>query len=43
MQTKGFVQEARDTWAALLTLARANDDPDHQLRALRGAVGGAGQ
>jgi predicted ATPase/DNA-binding winged helix-turn-helix (wHTH) protein len=36
MQTKGFVQEARDTWTTLLTLSRANIDPDHQLRALWG-------
>jgi predicted ATPase/DNA-binding winged helix-turn-helix (wHTH) protein len=36
MQTKGFVQEALDTWTTLLTLSRANNDPDHQLRALWG-------
>jgi predicted ATPase/DNA-binding winged helix-turn-helix (wHTH) protein len=36
MQIKGFVQETRDTWTALLALSRANRDPDHQLRALWG-------
>jgi predicted ATPase len=36
MQTKGFVQEARDTWTTLLALSRGNNDPDHQLRALWG-------
>lgn len=33
MQTKSFVQEALDTWTTLLALSRANNDPDHQLRA----------
>jgi predicted ATPase len=36
MQTKGFVQEALDTWTTLLALSRDNNDPDHQLRALWG-------
>src|SRR6516164_5403795 len=36
MQTKGFVQEARDTWTTLLALSRDNNDLDHQLRALWG-------
>jgi predicted ATPase len=36
MQIKGFVQETRDTWTALLALSRDNNDPDHQLRALWG-------
>jgi predicted ATPase len=36
MQTKGFVQEARDTWTTLLALSRDSNDPDHQLRALWG-------
>jgi predicted ATPase/DNA-binding winged helix-turn-helix (wHTH) protein len=36
MQIKGFVQETRDTWTALLALSRENSDPDHQLRALWG-------
>jgi predicted ATPase len=36
MQIKGFVQETRDTWTALLALSRDNSDPDHQLRALWG-------
>ena len=36
MQTKGSVREALDTWTALLALSRANNDPDHQLRALWG-------
>jgi hypothetical protein len=36
MQTKGFVQEARDTWTTLLALSRDHNDPDHQLRALWG-------
>jgi predicted ATPase len=36
MQIKGFVQETRDTWTALLALSRDNTDPDHQLRALWG-------
>jgi predicted ATPase len=36
MQIKGFVEETRDTWAALLALSRDNADPDHQLRALWG-------
>jgi predicted ATPase len=36
MQTKGLVQEARDTWSTLLALSRDNNDPDHQLRALWG-------
>src|SRR5262249_35951079 len=36
MQTKGFVQEALDTWTTLLAFSRENNDPDHQLRALWG-------
>jgi tetratricopeptide (TPR) repeat protein len=36
MQTKGFVQEALDTWTTLLALSRDHNDPDHQLRALWG-------
>jgi predicted ATPase/DNA-binding winged helix-turn-helix (wHTH) protein len=36
MQTKGSVQEALDTWTTLLKLSRANNDPEHQLRALWG-------
>jgi predicted ATPase len=36
MQIKGFVQETRDTWTALLALSRENSDPEHQLRALWG-------
>jgi predicted ATPase/DNA-binding winged helix-turn-helix (wHTH) protein len=36
MQIKGFIQETRDTWTALLALSRGNNDPDHQLRALWG-------
>jgi predicted ATPase len=36
MQVRGAVQESQYTWTAVLEMARANNDPDRQLRALWG-------
>ena len=36
MQIRGGVQESQDTWTLVLALARANNDVEHQLRALWG-------
>jgi predicted ATPase/DNA-binding winged helix-turn-helix (wHTH) protein len=36
MQVRGSVRESKDTWTAVLQMARDNNDLDHQLRALWG-------